>query len=163
MAEGDVEPQHKKIRLESIPDDPDPVFEIFYKDMNNITSLRTALHQLCDTGAEKMSFWKINEANARECILFSNASCTLKWYEKPGFVPAAVFFRSAKDMLQNYCSKTEPAIPMEKNRREMLLKLLKYLSSCKYIDIAKQTESMTFHPKSSSPPRYFAPSAFHPS
>ena len=161
MAEGIVEPQHKKVRLESIHDDPDPVFEIFYKDMNNITRLRTALHQLCDTGAEKMSFWKINEANARECIQFSYAACTLKWYEKPGFVPAAVFFRSAKDMLQNYCSKTEPAIPVEKNRREMLLKLLKYLNSCKYI--AKHTEYVAFRPKFSSFPRYFATSAFHPS
>ena len=130
MADGE-EPQHTKFRLESIPDDPDPVFEIFYKDLNNITKLRTALHQLCDTGAVKMSFWKISEANARECIPFNNASCTLKWYEKPGFVPAAVFFRSAKDMLQIYCSKTEPAIPTEKNRRQMLSKLLKYLTSCK--------------------------------
>ena len=84
---------------------------------------------LCSEENTKMIFWKVLEANARESISFSNASCTLTWYKYPGLVPAALFFRDATNMLELYCSKEDPSIPEGKIHQELLLKLLKYLTS----------------------------------
>ena len=121
------EPQAKKAKLEL-----DPIFKRFFEDKEKFEQLWTAVTQIKCGGQQKMIFRRINEANSREIVSFSSATCTLKFVEEgPGLVSAGTFFLPAIDILEKYCC-AQPSIPVDPYHRTVLFILLKYLSSCKY-------------------------------
>ena len=91
------EPQAKRARSEL-----DPIFKTFFEDKQKFEHLLTAVAQIKSGGQQKMIFRTINEANAREIVSFSNATCSLKFVDEgPGLITAGAFFVPAMSFLKN--------------------------------------------------------------
>ena len=121
------EPQPKRAKSEL-----DPIFTKFFRDKNKFEQLWSAVTRI-KTGVDQMIFRKINEANAREIVSFSNATCTLNFVdEDPGLITVGAFFVPAINILDKYCC-AHPSIPDNPDEQAVLAILLQYLSSCKYI------------------------------
>ena len=122
------EPQPKRAKSEL-----DPIFTNFFRDKERFEQLWSAVTYIKTCGWNKMIFRKINEANAREIVSFSNATCTLTFLdEDPGFVTVGAFFVPAINILDKYCC-AHPSIPDNPDEQAVLSILLQYLSSCKYL------------------------------
>ena len=126
---GEPQPKRAKSEFKLL----DPIFTNFFRDKEKFEQLWSAVTYIKTCGWNKMIFRKINEANAREIVSFSNATCTLTYLdEDPGFVTVGAFFVPAINILEKYCC-AHPSIPDNPDEQGVLSKLLQYLSSRKYL------------------------------